>query len=900
VTERITATYRLQLTPGFTLFNAAAVAPYLHELGISDLYLSPVLEARTGSVHGYDVTDPARIRAELGGEAGFDALRNAARAAGLGIILDIVPNHMAASAENPWWRDLLEFGIDSPHARAFDLGWRSDADQRRLLLPVLGDDLAVVLGRGEIVLGLDEGGLLLRYADRFFPITPAAYGPVLRAIGAVRAARAFDALEPPPPLDGAPGAERRARALAVRDGWLVELAAGADAVAQALDAWNARPAGERVPVLRHVAEAQTYELAFWRRSAREIGYRRFFDITDLAGVRVDDGDVFRATHTRILSLVARGDVRGLRVDHVDGLRDPAQYLGRLAQAHRPRPALLVEKIVAPDEELRAAWPVDGTTGYEFANALGGWFIDTDGWRALRRAYVRFTGADVAFDDLAYDRQRRIIEGLFGGELRVLRRSLADLARRAGARLADAALEAALREVSACLSVYRTYITGWPVSAEDRERVERALADARRRAPQLDVRALAWLRSVLLLDQPPPLRAAALEFVLQWQQFTGPVMAKGFEDTALYNDFTLAAANEVGGHPDHASVAAAELHAFLARRAASGRAGLSATSTHDTKRSEDVRLRIVALTRCADEWTGFLDFAAAQAESEDPAVPAPADRVLLYQTLIGTWPEDPADPSWEERIRAYMTKAAREAKARTSWRDPDEAYEGALGAAVRRALDPAGPLYTRLDALARRVQRPAALASLAQTTIKCTAPGVPDFYQGSEDWLIALVDPDNRRPVDYEAARHGWTAIEPLLEGCDEDDLRRMLRDWRDGRIKRFITAAALRHRRACADLYAVGGYEPLPVNGPGAADVIAFARDHGAQRSITIARRWEPARMDPVAGTTIELPAGWPGAWSDVFTRRSHEVRAGALDARAILDPLPCAILVMQAGSRPG
>jgi (1->4)-alpha-D-glucan 1-alpha-D-glucosylmutase len=891
VSDRIRATYRLQLTPGFTLFDAASVVPYLRELGISDLYLSPVLEARSGSVHGYDVTDPARIRAELGGEAGFETLARAARAAGLGIVLDIVPNHMAASAENPWWRDLLEFGVDSPHARAFDVGWRSDADQQRLLLPVLGDDLAVILGAGEITVGWDEGGLLLRYGDHFFPVTPAAYGIVLRAMGAPRAARIFDRLEPPPPLDGVAAADRRARALAVRDGWLVELAPASDVLAEAVAAWNALPADERLPVLRRLVEAQPYELAFWRRSSREIGYRRFFDITELAGVRVDDGDVFRATHARVLSLLARGDVRGLRIDHVDGLRDPAQYLGRLAQAHRPRPHLLVEKIVAPDEEVPAAWPVAGTTGYEFANALGGWFIDADGWHALRHAYVQFTGADVAFQDLAYERQRRVIETLFGGELRVLLRALKELAQRAGRRELDGdVLGAALTEVSACLSVYRTYITGWPVAHADRERIERAVRDAARRAPGLDARALAWLRSVLFLEPPPPLRADALAFVLQWQQFTGPVMAKGFEDTALYNDFTLAAANEVGGHPDRPYVDASQLHAFFARRAEVALGALSATSTHDTKRSEDARLRIAALARFAETWTQFLKDQGVEREA-DPAVPAPADRVLLFQTLVGTWPADPADPSYETRIRDYMVKATREAKTRTSWRDPDEAYEAALGAAVRRALDPAGHAFAALEAMARQVQLPAALASLAQTVVKCTAPGVPDFYQGSEDWLLALVDPDNRRSVDYETAGRAWVEIRSLLDACGAQDVRALLDTWTDGRIKRFVTAAALHHRAAHAELYALGGYEALHLRGDRAGDLFAFARARGTARAITIARRWPAPEANPSEPAVLPLPIGWPSAWRDVFTRRTHDAAASRLDVDAILATLPVAIL---------
>lgn len=892
---RLTATYRLQLAPGFTLHNAARQVPYLRDLGISHLYLSPILEARSGSAHGYDVTDPGRIRAELGGEAGFESLATAARNAGMSIVLDIVPNHMAASSENPWWRDVLEFGIDSPHARAFDLGWRSDGNQTRLLVPVLGDDRMAVLARGDIALGLDERGLVLRHGERFFPISPATYGPVLRALGCARAARTFDALPPPPPLNGMPRPERRARALAVRDGWLVELGNFADNVHDALAAWNELPPRARAAVLLPLVERQPYELAFWRRGSRELTYRRFFDVTDLAGVRVEDGDVFRATHARILDLVGRGDIDGLRIDHVDGLRDPAQYLGRLAQAHRGRPLLLVEKIVAPDEDLPASWPVAGTTGYEFANAVGGWFIDADGWRALRRAYIRFTDCDSPFEELAFTRQRQIIDTLFGGELRVLVRALVDLAARTAPAFDAVCLAAALADVSACLGVYRTYITGWPVASTDRARVQLAVAEAARRAPGSSPALLDWLRSVLLLELPTPERAAALDFILHWQQFTGPVMAKGFEDTALYNDFTLAAANEVGGRPASPFVDVDQLHAFLARRAQRAPSALSATSTHDTKRSEDVRLRIAALTRHPAEWIGILEQSMCDDTTLDPSVPSPADRVLLYQTLIGLWPSDPRDERARQRIRAYLTKAAREAKVRTSWRDPDTAYETALGHAVDRALDPTSRLCQMLDALARRVAQPAALASLAQTTIKVTAPGVPDFYQGSERWHLALVDPDNRAPVDYGAAAHAWATVEPLLAAAGPDEVAALLHGWRDGRIKQFITAAALRHRAASPHLYSDGDYQPLPVSGGGAADVLAYARTRASERALTVVRRWSDSAATGNNGRercAIEIPAGWPEEWMDVFTRRVHRTAQGELAVDAVLDLLPCALLV--------
>jgi (1->4)-alpha-D-glucan 1-alpha-D-glucosylmutase len=886
------------------------LVPYLRDLGITDLYLSPILEARAGSTHGYDVTDPWAIRAELGGEAGLDALTVAARTAGLGIVLDIVPNHMAASIENPWWRDLLEFGIDSPHTSVFDLSWRSDPGQLRLLLPFLGDDLAAVLDRGEIELAIDAVGFTLAYGGSAFPLTPASYAAILEALD-LRGrepprgfdAEPFSALDPAPLLDAHPDPYRRQRAVAARDAFLREIAGpgAAEPLKVALAAWNARPADERRPVVESVLERQPYELAFWRRALREISYRRFFDVSELVGIRVDDSAVLAATHRRILTLIAGRLVTGIRVDHVDGLRDPLDYLDSLSRAGGEAPPyILVEKILAPDETLPEGWRTAGTTGYEFIAHVDGWFIDPEGWRELRRAYTGFTSRAVSFEQAAYDHQRRIIEGLFGGEFRALVRDATALAPATGApAAADAArIARALAETSACLGVYRTYIRSFDVQPRDRERIERAVREAAMRATDLPDDVIPWLARLLLLDVSEDVRGAALEFVIRWQQFTGPVMAKGYEDTALYNDFTLTAANEVGGRPGDPAVSTDELHTFLAGRARHSQHALSAASTHDTKRGEDARARIAVLSEVPSEWARFLDARIADTAGEDPATPSPADRVLLYQTLLATWPGRTADDdAYAERIAEYMTKAARESKARTSWRDQDPVYEAALAEATRAAVAP-GPIRAAIEALAARIALPGALGSVARTLVRVTAPGVPDTYQGAELWHDALVDPDNRRPVDYDARHGALGALAPLLERPSAEGLATLHDAWMDGRIKLYVLARLLRRRALRRQLFQEGGYLPLTVEGTHADRVFAFAREHDRQWSVTLVTRWLAGGGDASAwtgpvwqGTTVRLPPGAPLDWVEALTGIAVGAPSGEIPLAAAFGVAPFAVL---------
>ncbi|MGH7506272.1 MAG: malto-oligosyltrehalose synthase, partial [Longimicrobiales bacterium] len=745
------ATYRLQLTPIFTLHDAARLVPYLRDLGITHLYLSPIFEALAGSSHGYDITDPCAIRSELGGESGLDALIVATRTAGLGIIIDIVPNHMSASIENPWWRDLLEFGVDSPHTRVFDLSWRSDADQRRILLPVLGHDLAAVLERGEIGLDIDDGGFVLLYGRRAFPLTPSTYAIVLEALDLVNReppdgfdAGPFRALDAPPLLDDASDSYRRERAAAARDAFLRQLsdAGAARPLTGRLTAWNERVATDRRAVLEEVLERQVYELAFWRRSMRESSYRRFFDIVDLVGIHVDDPVVLAATHRRILTLVAGNLANGIRVDHVDGLYDPLDYLNQLARAGGEAPPyLVVEKVLSRAEVLPEDWPAAGTTGYDFLTTLDGWFIDPEGWSRLRNVYVRVTGDTATFEATTYNCKREAIERLFVGELRSLLSDLAAIAATAAPAMVQdmARLSRALAETSACLDVYRTYIRCFEVDSADHEQIERAINRACERAPDLATDVLPWLRDVLLLDVREPLRLPALHFVMRWQQFTGPVMAKGYEDTALYRYNALTSANEVGGDPGVPAVSTDELHSFLEARARRAPLGLNASSTHDTKRGEDARARIAVLSEIPDEWARFLEEQATALSVADPATPSPADLVLLHQTLVATsWSGAVPDQHHIERIVAYMTKAGREAKVRTSWRDPDAAYESALADVVRTATRAAGPFHDGIKALTDRIALPGALGSLSRTLVKLTAPGVPDSYQGAELWHDALV------------------------------------------------------------------------------------------------------------------------------------------------------------------
>ena len=828
------ATYRLQINDEFTLHDARRVVPYLARLGISDLYLSPVFEARAGSTHGYDVTDPTRIRESIGGISALRELAAVAQQHHMGILLDIVPNHMAASVENRWWRDVLQHGRSSQYAHFFDIDWGSDDEPRRLALPILGDRLEAVIERGEI--RVDPGAGVVRYFETELPLAPGT---------------------------------------------------GEGAVADVL-------------------LEQHYELVAWWTASEEMRYRRFFDITDLAGVRVEDESVFRATHSLIRELAAEGVITGLRIDHIDGLADPAAYLQALREHVRNPDGeplyTLVEKILEHSESLPPDWQCEGTTGYEFLSLATALLIEPEGQARIETFYRRITGDTRRFHELAREKKLLVMERLFGGELATLGTDLSRIT-----ALDFAGARRAIAEVTASMQVYRTYTRDRNVSPVDRRRIAEAVTDALQRTHDGDLqKAIHSLKRVALLEHDGD-SDAQLAWVRRWQQFTGPVMAKGYEDTALYCHNALLAANDVGSDPARPCLTASELAAALSRRAGAGALSLNATATHDTKRGEDTRARIAVLTELPDEWRSRLrrwiregdEWKSDVAEEEDTVAPSADVESLLYQTLLGAWPLDGVEEAFRERIKAYMMKAVREAKEQTSWRRPDEDYENALAGFIELLMAEFGRegLAEDVGSFAQRLAPHGALNSIAQMLLKVTAPGIPDIYQGTELWAHTLVDPDNRRPVDFDARVRMFDDIAPVRDTPDAASVRPLLESWQDGRIKMLLTALALRFRATHRDVFEAGDVVHLESGGVHAASVFGFARSLHGRACITVVPRWTTALgthplIDPEAwgDTALTLPPQLRRTWHNALTGETLET-AGTLPMATLFSSIPFALL---------
>lgn len=912
------STYRLQLGPDLDFAAVTALLPHLARLGVGALYLSPCFAPRSGSTHGYDVVDPTRLNPALGDEAAFERLARAAGDHGMGLVLDIVPNHQAACGENPWWRDLLRHGAASPHAAAFDVDWRPPwpgADDR-LLLPILGTRYAEALGDGLLTVALSEDDFELRYYDHRAPLDPATCAslvadgldvlasergggdPRVQGLGAVATALAALPARAPEATERA----ERARAAMTR---LADLRAGSAVVRAHLDANLARlhtnDAAGRARLDR-LLSAQAWRLAYWKTAVREINYRRFFNINDLAGVRVEDAAVRDATHALVLRLWDAGLVSGLRVDHVDGLHDPQAYLEWLAARTDGRAWITVEKILAPDEDL-PPWPVAGTTGYDFLNVLNGLLVDPAGLDPLDSVYGAFIGREPDFAALVRARQRDVIDWLFRSEARRLERDLTLLARRdlPGRDVAASELGRALIGVTAELTVYRTYVRDEPTD-DERAALEALVEAAKARDPSSDTAAYDYLQRVLCLDVPPALRDEARAFVHRWQQFTPPVRAKGLEDTSLYVYNRLVSLNDVGAEPGDGDFSLADFHRFNAHRAARHPHAMNASTTHDTKRSEDVRARIAVLSELPEVWRATLArWHAANARFQVDDVPHPNEEVLLYQTLLGAWPLDESTlPAFRgERLRTYLVKSAREAKEFTSWRAPDEAREQALVDFAARILDEQenAAFLDDFRGLQTRVAFFGMLNGLSQQLLKLAAPGVPDVYQGSERWSLSLVDPDNRRPVDHARCAE---MLKVLVDAEATADTAGALRErWPDGALKLYVTWRALTHRRAQPRLYAEGRYVPLYADAK-RRHVCAFARVHGPRWVIAVAPRlttrlteagaW-PLGQGVWSDAALALPDDAPSAFTDVLTGEPVPVSAGRLRLADALATLPVALL---------
>ncbi len=857
-----TATYRLQLTRDFNFDKATEVVPYLKALGITHLYASPFMKARKGSSHGYDVVDHTRLNPELGGETGFERLSAALRQHDLGLILDFVPNHVGVHfADNPWWLDVLEWGPASPHAVSFDIDWEQLPYRSRggVLLPILGSSYGEALEHGEIELRYDagQGSFSCWYFEHRLPIAPERYGELLRVIANEAGAENSEA-------------GRRVLDLASRykglrhpdrseaPGFKLELAAipgAADVIARGISAYRAGPdRSAQTLALHRLLERQHYKLGHWRLASSDINYRRFFDINTLAGLRVENPATFEAAHRLVRRLITEGKLHGLRLDHIDGLRDPAQYFQRLRRLVREaRNAtgpfyIVIEKILGEGEELHSFAGVHGTTGYEWMNAITHVLVDAKGLDALNEIWRQISSTPPRLDPVLREAKRRVLRTLLASEFTVLARLLARIANGhySSRDYSADSLREALELYVMHFPVYRTYLTATGPAAHDRELISQTIERARAEWFAADDGIFDFLRDTITMDllkpgRPPHSAPRVRRFALKLQQFTGPLMAKSLEDTAFYRYHRLLALNEVGGDPSAKGLSVAAFHDKMQLRAREWPHGMTATATHDTKRGEDGRARLAALSEIAGEWTSTVArwkvlnalHLVTRGEMRAPSV---TTEYMLYQALLGAWPLGTADQGIAERIEAYALKAAREGKEETSWLNPNEPYETGLRTFIARILDPSvsAEFLDSLDAFVRRLALLGALNSMSQLVLKAMLPGVPDFYQGTEFWDLSLVDPDNRRPVDFVERAS-------VLSRLQSPDWQSLTRNWQNGHLKLALTAHLLRLRTELAALFRDGDYQPLDVRGPHRDHVIAFARRRGSQAAIiAVARLFAP------------------------------------------------------------
>jgi (1->4)-alpha-D-glucan 1-alpha-D-glucosylmutase len=904
-----TATYRLQFQSQFTFAQANEAASYLSDLGISDCYCSPLFKAAPGSTHGYDVSRFDQLNPELGGAVEFQAFSNHLSELGLGLVLDIVPNHMGNAASNDWWRDVLQKGLDSPYARWFDIDWSPTdrAFEGKVLLPVLENRYATVLEAGKLKLAFEEGDFVLAYCDRNFPLSRHSYPMIVKELikaleadlGATIVSKELNAwLKRFDEKDGGKAGESAVqelkRQLREWQGGLDTFRAG---LATTLRVFNGQLGSPRSFDKLHVLIGrQHYQLTHWRTAHEEINYRRFFDVTELVSLRMESFEVFNAVHRFVFRLLKEGRVTGLRIDHPDGLWDPKQYFDRLqgsvdrqngqpagrnwavnaiesqprrnakqeslagSESDRPNNVYIVaEKILNGDEPLPKDWQVDGTTGYDFLNQVNGLFVNGRNEGKIDEVYREFSGCSLDFRSVVYSSKKLILQSSFQADLRRMTHRLRRVAAltRYGQDFTFDQCRRALEEVIASFPVYRTYLTGASseLTVSERDYIQRAVQAAKSRLQGAYEAPIDFLGGLLTLKFPNDLdetsRSTALEFVMRFQQLTGPVMAKGLEDTAYYRYNRLLSLNEVGGNSGVFGVTLDQFHEFNLRRAHDWPHSLLATGTHDTKRGEDARARITVLSELPDEWREALGRwrklnAAKKRIVRGQTAPDANDEYFLYQTLIGAWLQDAnsteATANLRERIKAYMVKALREAKRHTSWMEPDKAYEEAMTDFIEELLNcnVPNPFLEDFIEFEKRVAFLGQFNSLSQVLLKLTTPGVPDFYQGTELWDFSLVDPDNRRPVDYELRRRLLAELQSKASGRappGAEFFGELLRDSATGAVKLYLIWRLLRFRGQHRELFESGSYLPLEVTGTHAAHACAFAREHGCEQVIAVVPR---------------------------------------------------------------
>jgi len=869
------ATYRLQFNGEFTFRKATDIVPYLQKLGISDIYSSPFFRARPGSSHGYDVTNHNELNQAIGSQEEFDAMVAALHERGMGQIADFVPNHMGITdPTNEWWMDVLENGPSSAYAPFFDIDWDPIKEQLRnkVLLPILGDQYGRVLENGEFHLQMEEGAFYITYFNWVLPLNPRRYHIILRA-ALQKLSRYSDeemymdlesiltALEYLPQRTETDEEKVRERsrekeAIKRRIARLcVDYPQVKDAIERAMKQLEGNVGDPRsFDRLDELLSAQTYRLSYWRVAAEEINYRRFFDVNELAAIRVENPVVFDTIHRLLLDLVKRGSVTGLRIDHVDGLRNPKQYLLTLQErcaaiygsdSGEIAIYLLVEKILSEDEKLRSDWPIFGTTGYEFASDLTQLQVDPANEGAFSRIYRDYIDRYVHLESLIYEKKKLVMDVSLASDIESLGLALSELAERDRLHrdFTLDLLRTVVREVIACFPVYRTYVSEESGASEsDRQVVFKAVRAAKRRNAAVEGSIFDFLRDVLLLEKfsnfNEEARRLQLEFVLKFQQCTGPIMAKGLEDTASYIFNRLVALNEVGSNPRQFGITIERFHEKNRARLTETPHSLLASTTHDTKRSEDVRARIAVLSEIPDQWREWIDDwrktnGECKTDVDGEQAPSANEEYLFYQTLLGTYPFslDAVNADYIERMQQYMLKAIKEAKVNSSWIQPNESWENAATQFVAKTLDSKHGFLSKLDSAAIKIAWHGALNSLSQLVLKLTVPGVPDFYQGTELWDFSLVDPDNRRPVDYSHRQQ-------LLSEIETASADKLFSSWQDGRIKMFITARLLQLRQQLPELFREGNYSSIYAAGELADCCVAFSRELNSKKILVIVPRY--------------------------------------------------------------
>ncbi len=876
------STYRLQLHAGFKFDDAIEVASYLKELGISHVYSSPYLQAAPGSMHGYDVVDHEKVNEELGGEEGHRRFCERLKQLGLGQVLDIVPNHMATGPENRCWWDVLENGPSSRYALWFDIDWHSDEVklQNKVLIPVLGDQYGQVLSANQLQIEQQCGQFCLRYFDEAFPLAPRSVAiPLAKAARIAGNATLNFIADSLSRLPAPESAERETVLSRHRDKAVIyellrrlcgEQSAIAGAIGEAVDALNRDP-----DALDEVLNLQHYRLAYWRTADQELGYRRFFDVNSLIGLRVERQEVFDATHERVLRWVEEGVLDGVRVDHPDGLRDPQQYFDRLRR-RAPEAWIIAEKILEQGEALRSDWPVEGTSGYDFLNVCNELLVHGPGLEQLTEVYREFTGESLAFDVLARSLKLNVEREALGSDVNRLTSIFVEVCENNRDRrdYTRAEIRRAVREIASCFGVYRTYVVPSrdQVTYEDRARIEEAVAEAKVGRPDLDPGLLDFIGDVLALRARGALES---EFLLRFQQFTSPVMAKGVEDTAFYCYNRMIGLNEVGGSPDRNGVTLAEFHAYCAQLQAGHPQSMNTLATHDTKRGDDARARLAVLTEIPDGWKATLNrWAESNARFKVGNYPDRNTEYFLYQTIVGAWPIG-RDP-----MKAYMEKAAREAKQQTSWTQQNKEFEDALNSFIDSILG-SEEFVASVDRFVAQVLLPGRTNSLAQTLLKLTAPGVPDTYQGGELWDLRLVDPDNRVPVDYRVRREmlAWLkagrSVEEIMSRMD------------CGLPKMWVTHRLLELRQSRPEWFGENAaYVPIVATGAKAEHVIAYRRGGNV---LTCVSRWNALRAGDWGETSLEVPGG---RWKNELT--GEEFDGGRVQIDEMLRRFPVALWTRQ------